>query len=100
MKIESINDLNVIFFAFRYALGRRTAAPGIIIKTIISSWDEFPIQDKEQFLKETSDFLDRELGNTVSVNEWNEHNEWYKFKDWCVEKIREDKINSLIESKS
>lgn len=100
MIIEKKNDLYIVFFAFRYALGRKTAAPSIAIGTIKEVWDSFPIQDKEQLLYETSQYCDRELGRTVSVGDWEIDNEWYQFKSWLAEKIREDKIDDVIKDLS
>lgn len=100
MKIEDHNDLNVVFFAFRYALGRSTAAPSIVINKIKEVWDDFPLHDKEQMLEEITRELDRTLLKTVPMNECEISDEWYKFKSWISNKIREEKIDEVIKGKS
>ena len=97
MKIENHDDLNIVFFAFRYALGRKTGAVDLVIKKVKEAWDDFPLHDKEQFLRETKDYCDRHLGNTVSISEWDNSKQWYDFQYWCMEKIREEKINTVID---
>ena len=46
----------IIFYAFRYALGRKTGAPSTICNTIISNIDLFKDWELEQFIKEIKDF--------------------------------------------
>jgi len=85
------NDIHIIFFAFRYALGRRTAAPSIVIDKIKETWSEFSMRDKEMFLAETSNYLGSEPKNDFSsINQWN------VFFSWGTERLRKDKIDDII----
>lgn len=100
MKIEDHNDINILFFAFRYALGRRTGAPGIVISKIKNNWTDLQLEDREQILRETNEYLEREMGTTMAVSDFNIYNNWIEFKEWCTKKIREDKIDTMIKSKT
>ncbi len=97
MKIEDKNDLNIVFFAFRYALGRKTGAVPMVINKVKELWDEFPLHDKEQFLSETKRYCDMELGSVVTPSTWDNSKYWYDFQYWCANKIREEKIDEIID---
>ena len=62
----------VIFYAFRYALGRKTGAPSTICNTILANIDEFKDWELEQFIKEIKDFEDfyKELGDECDKQVW------------------------------
>lgn len=51
-------------FAFRYALGRRTAAPDIVCEVITPLLSEYPISYLELFRKEIADYLKDPWGDT------------------------------------
>jgi alpha-glucuronidase len=40
------NKNDILIFAFRYALGRMTSAPGIVIDTLIDEWEDLSFADK------------------------------------------------------
>jgi len=91
MKIEKKNDIDIVVFAFRYALGRKTAASFIVINTIKDLWDSFELIDKELIISETKTHIKLEYDEVYSIV-------WVDFLEWCGKRIRDDKITTLFES--
>lgn len=61
-------DENILVYAFRYALGRRTYAPTEIVKSILKNWDNLSIITKELFKDEIKEAYD--LGDRCDQDEW------------------------------
>lgn len=49
-------DTDIIFYAFRYALGRHTGAVGQVVDYIIKNWKDIPEKDKVQMKEEILNF--------------------------------------------
>lgn len=65
---------DIIFFAFRYALGRRTGAVTLLVEEIKARWQEFTPQTQEQMQHEINDY-DRmygSLGGECDIAAWQE----------------------------
>jgi hypothetical protein len=62
---------NITFFAFRYALGRRTAAPSVVCDFVTEHWSELPQQTQRQMADEAVTAIKRgEAGSDCDVEEW------------------------------
>ncbi len=53
------------FFAFRYAIGKRSAAPDIVCECISKSLKEYTLFNLELFAKEIDDYLKDPWGDTT-----------------------------------
>jgi hypothetical protein len=96
MIIEDRNDENILFFAFRYALGRKTAAVSITITKLKENWHVFPEHEQKQIFDEIERHYGMSMNN--STHEEIYKDQWYAFIDWAKTKNREDKIDSITES--
>ena len=54
-------DENILVFAFRYALGRRSTAPGIVTDVLIKRWSEMNPHTQIQ--------VQREIGSAMAMGE-------------------------------
>lgn len=97
MKIEDKNDRDIVFFAFRYALNRSTSAVSTVIDKIKENWCDFPLHDKEQFVSEIERERGLNYGNTLNSSQKYAIDEWDNFKLWAEGKIREEKIDTVID---
>jgi len=97
MIIEDKNDKDIVFFAFRYALGRTTTAPVIIIKKIKENWDDFNIYDKEKMVSEIERDIEHNFVNKINSSKKYVFDEWNNFKLWAESKIREEKIDTIVD---
>ena len=62
---------NILFFAFRYALGRQTYAVSIVVDEIIEHWDSLEQNTKIQMHKEIREAInDHAAGWGCDVTEW------------------------------
>lgn len=62
---------DVLFFAMRYALGRRTAAPSIVVGEITRLWNYLRPATQEQMRQEIALAVSREkAGDACDVVEW------------------------------
>ncbi len=59
-RIHSINE-NILVFAFRYALGRRSTAPGIVADVLINRWNDLKPHTQIQ--------VQREIGSAMAMGE-------------------------------
>lgn len=48
-------DENTLFFAFRYALGRMSTAPSIVVRNILNNWQELSEDTKKRMKREILD---------------------------------------------
>ena len=62
---------NIIMYAFRYSLGRKTYSVQEVVEVIIGNWSRFKPHTREQIIKEIEDAIERnEVGMECDVNEW------------------------------
>lgn len=68
------DDEDVLFFAFRYALGRRTGAVTLLVAQIKRHWDKLRPQTQEQIQHEINDFerMYGSLGGQCDKEAWQE----------------------------
>lgn len=68
------DEEDVLFFAFRYALGRRTGAVDLICTQLKSRWQELRPQTQEQIKDEIRRFPEQygSLGGQCDIDDWNE----------------------------
>lgn len=62
-------DSNIIFYAFRYALGRKTGAVGEVVMYILNHWKDIPKKDKLQMKQEILNFSPV-YGELTQMDEW------------------------------
>ena len=71
MKLYFDNDREILFYAFRYALGRSTYAVHTMVECIENNWESLTIHDKNKIKKEIRDmFLDRTTLMDMDKREW------------------------------
>lgn len=65
-------DENILFFAFRYALGRRTSAPSIVVSRIMRVWEQLRPQTQLQMQDEIRRYPEMygKLGDQCDIDEW------------------------------
>ena len=62
---------DIVFFAFRYALGRRTAAPSLVADFIIHHWMQFADNTKKQMADEVMTAINRnQAGADCDIEQW------------------------------
>lgn len=61
-------DRNILFFSFRYALGRMTYAPSVVIDNIKFNIDNIPNNEIEMYIKEIDDFDN--YGMKCDIDTW------------------------------
>lgn len=76
----------VLFYAFRYALGRTTGAPTTISTAIRRNIDEFAEWELKQIIKEIKEFEEfyKSLGDDCDKETW------YELIDIINQKLNED----------
>ncbi len=77
----------VLFYAFRYALGRKTGAPSTMAEAIEKNLDEFAEWELKQIIKEILEFEDfyKELGDACDKEVW------YNLIDTINKKLEDEK---------
>jgi len=66
-----ISDTSIIFYAFRYALGRKTYAVNDVVAAIISVWDTLPPTDQLLYHREIKEAIALgKAGMDMDVKEW------------------------------
>jgi len=61
----------ILVFAFRYALGRRSTAPGIVANHLIKRWADLDYYTREQVKEEIRIAIIRgDAGNSHDVETW------------------------------
>ena len=78
-KNKALVDKTILIFAFRYALGRQTFAPSMVIETIKENIDAFDKWQLELMIKEISESKD--LGMACDIEEW------LGFKGWLEKRL-------------
>ncbi len=62
---------DVLVFAFRYALGRRTSAPWFMVVTLLQHWDRLEGWTQDQICREiTTALLRGDGGAACDVDQW------------------------------
>jgi hypothetical protein len=63
----------ILVFAFRYALGRRSTAPGIVANHLIKQWANLAPHSKAQIREEIRTAINRgDAGHPCDVETWRE----------------------------
>jgi hypothetical protein len=60
---------DIIFYAFRYALGRKSYAVAEVVTYLLEVWDELTTDTQEMVIKEIKECPD--LGMDMDKNLWN-----------------------------
>lgn len=74
-------DRETLFYAFRYALGRASFAPSVVMDNIKANIDDLSIGDVKAYIKEIGEC--KHLGMDM------DESEWLRFKDYL-----EDVLNN------
>jgi len=72
---ERINSNNIIIFAFRYGLTRRTGAPLMIANYIKANIDILTNQDIEQIVSDIDSYYHGDI-----------ESEWFTLRDWLIDR--------------
>lgn len=71
MKNISIPE-DVLFMAFRYALGRRTYVVNYIVEVLTDNWHDISDRIKAKVKEEITEAIEQSLGgDDMDVREWN-----------------------------
>lgn len=66
-----IDEEHVLHFAMRYALGRRSAAPSIVVGQIAAKWSRIRADTKEQMKREIREAINEvRAGETCDECTW------------------------------
>ncbi len=69
MRFEVSEDM--VMYAFRYALGRKTYAVGTVSKYLIENWHRFRQFTREQIVKEIEEAIEKgEAGMKMDIQSW------------------------------
>jgi len=64
-------DENILVFAFRYALGRKTTAPGIVADVLINRWNDLKPHTQIQVQREIGSAMAMgEAGSSLDLDTW------------------------------
>ncbi|MDD2822821.1 MAG: hypothetical protein PHQ59_01945 [Candidatus Daviesbacteria bacterium] len=64
-------DIDILFFAFRYALGRRTGAVSLVVDYLKNHWVEIDGHTQKQIQEEITQAIDRnEAGDNCDIENW------------------------------
>ena len=66
-----MKNSDILFYAFRYALGRRTGVVLQMVDHISNVWDKIPSGDKFQIKREILHAIDiGQAGADIDIKEW------------------------------
>lgn len=66
-----LNDNDILFLAFRYALGRRTYIVSDMVEVIIDKWETLPITIKSMIQKEIKyAIMTNNAGADIDIKDW------------------------------
>lgn len=64
---------DILFYAFRYALGRKTYVVDKVVDSIILNWDKLELSTKRVMNNEiTQAIMDKAAGHKMDVDKWKE----------------------------
>ncbi len=64
---------DTLVFAFRYALGRRTAAPSLVVAELKRQWPQITERTRQQIQRDIEDAIERgEAGDSCDLETWRE----------------------------
>lgn len=67
----NITNNTILFFAFRYALGRMSTAPSIMVEALKLNWDKFSESDQSQIKREIIQAIEGgRAGMECDIKEW------------------------------
>lgn len=67
------DDEDVLFFAFRYALGRRTGAVTLLVQQLKANWQKLRPHTQEQVQDEIRSAIEnKNAGDTCDIQSWAE----------------------------
>ena len=78
-KNKTLVDKAILVFALRYALGRKTSAPSIVIEAIQDNIDIFDTWEIEVIIKEIAEC--RDYGMECDKIQW------LGFRDWLIKRL-------------
>ena len=62
---------HTLVFAFRYALGRTSTAPSIVVRDLINNWDKLNNSTKEQIKEDIKEAVkNNRAGWNCDISEW------------------------------
>jgi len=62
---------DILFYAFRYALGSMTYAVSTVVDELVRNWDEFEVHTQDLIKQEIIDAIsDGKAGMEMDINEW------------------------------
>ena len=62
---------NIVFYAFRYALGRKTVAVGMVVDYLLENWDSISPAIRGLIQAEIETAIDKgEAGREMDIKEW------------------------------
>lgn len=76
-------DSSVLFFAFRYSLGRKSYAPQIVIDNIKGNIDDIKTEEISSYIKEISECEDYGMDM--------DEDEWFAFKEYLEREFNKRK---------
>ena len=79
-------ERDLLIYAFRYALGRRTYAVSTIVELLKSNWDTLSEGDKWLYINEIKEYKEiygeKGLGDLCDISSWNSVLELSGVKVW------------------
>lgn len=64
-------DVDTIFAAFRYALGRKSYIVSTVVDDIVENWSLIPNKDKDLIIKEIKESIDKDCaGMQCDIEQW------------------------------
>lgn len=73
-------DRNIVIYSFRYALGRKSYSPGIVIDNIKNNIDKISSNDVELFIREIEEYSEYDLDF--------DKNMWISFSDYLRDELK------------
>lgn len=73
-------DRNIIIYSFRYALGRKSYSPGIVIDNIKNNIDKISSNDVELFIREIEEYSEYDLDFDKNI--------WISFSDYLRDELK------------
>lgn len=68
MLIRKQDERDILFYAFRYALGRQTYSVNIVVMALELAWHDLSLRDKEQYKREIREC--KNLGSDFDKEAW------------------------------